>query len=532
MAKNKKSVSQKPQAKKSGEELKAPPAAAALVYATVFTCGMSVMALEIAASRLYAPYFGASLFVWVGLIGMLLIFLAAGNYIGGRMSRAGAGSKRLFPLVIAASALGGLAPFTAMPVMALLSKSAIPGAGMLPGIIITSTIALAPPLVILGCVLPLSTGILTREARDAGRVAGTLYAISTAGSVIGVFLPALVTLPYLGTRETFLIFAAVPGIAAAAGAISSRALLLLLLFFPYIYLAHALPIRHPMPGDKLLAEAETPYNYVQMVESKGAISMDVDRGWAALSSYRPGEQRTGTYRDYFPIAKLLNSNSAFPRSILILGVAGGTDARIFRTAFPGARITGVEIDPALIALGKKYMQLNGALDRIVIADGRSFLRSDTEKYDLIIVDVYNQEYIPFHMATVEFFEIVRRKLAPGGVAAMNVAWRTSDEWNLPRVCAETLSRVFPTVYMQMFSRPVNTLLFATAEKIAPETVELHKFTEANTYVISLIRDGGFTLQPYPESGGEVFTDDKAPVEQYTLATVRQLYPIYLNLIAN
>jgi len=484
---------------------------------------MAVMALELAASRLYAPYFGSSIHVWAGLIGALLFFLAAGNYLGGWLSRRGSGLRTLYGLVIVAAVYGAFSPYIAVPVMRWFSVAAGTGGNMLPGILVTTLSALALPLVMLGCVLPLATGELTREASDAGRTAGTLYALSTVGSITGVFLPALVTLPELGTRLTFVVFSLAAGAAAAAGLAKSRYFVFLLVFIPAWLLEGGTPLRAPQAGEELLAEVETPYNYIQITKSGSQVKMKVDQGWLTYSKYRPGEVRTYSYRDYFPLASLLNGAEGFPRSVCILGLAGGADARVIRHTFPWARITGVEIDPDIIDMGRKYMGLDHAeIDRMVIADGRSFLRNSDDEFDLIIVDVYNQAYIPFHMATVEFFELARKRLAPGGIVAMNVAWRSAREWLLPERIANTLKEVFPDVYIQMFTRKSNTLLYASERQVDFKEFSDRFKNPRNQYVRSLVREGLDMFQPY-EGEGMIFVDDRAPVELYTDTTIKNFF---------
>lgn len=492
----------------------------ALIYLAVFTGGMAVMAFELGASRLYAPYYGSSLYVWAGLIGALLFFLSVGNYIGGRMSRGGSGAPGLFAVLLAASLFGAAAPYTALPVMRATSLQAGSGAQMLPGILAATVASLAAPLVLLGCILPIATGILTRRAEDAGRIVGVLNALSTIGCIAGIFISTLVTIPYLGTRMTFFIFALAPALTAAAGLATARAAAALILFAPLAASAGRFPLRPPPDDHIRLAEAETPYNYVQVVEHAGFVKMLVNQGWVSYSKYKKGEIRSGSYRDYFPLAKSLSGDADFPRSVCILGLAGGTDARVLRHAFPGARIVGVEIDPRLVELSSEYMGLDieSMVDEIVISDGRSFLRNSPAEFDLIIIDVYTHEFIPFHMATVEFFEIVSDSLTPGGVAAMNVAWRSKDEWTLPRRCANTLAKVFPSIYIQMFHRKINTIIYASKERVPPGQLAANRAGERNGYVRRLVSLENYVFRPY-DGEAPFFTDDLAPVEQFTNHTI-------------
>ena len=498
---------------------------AAHIRVQVFVSGMAVMAVELAASRLYAPYFGSSVFVWAGLIGALLLFLAAGYHVGGRLSRAGAGPDKFFLLALAASVFAGAAPYIARPVMAVTSDMAGIGGNMLPGVLATSVAALAIPLVLYGSALPLATGVLARVRDDAGSVAGLLYALSTAGSIIGVFLPVLVTLPTVGTRLTFLIFSAAPALVAAAGLGRVKWALLLLIFVPYGVFAGAAPVKPAERGEKQIAERETAYNYARIVEKDGALRMTVDQGWFEYSVMIPGKVRSDTYRDYFPLARLLSGKREFPGSVCILGAAGGTDARVLRHVFPGVRITGVEIDPGLVSLGEKYMGLKSATDRIVVSDGRAFLRKSGERYDLIIVDVYNQAYIPFHMATVEFFRLVRSRLAPGGVVAFNVAWRTGDDMELVRRCADTLRRVFPTVYLKQFEHRTNTLFFAAAAEVPVKKLQRNIARNENSYIRSLVAETPVAMILYTGSGPRYFTDDLAPVEYLTDVTIGRFFSL-------
>lgn len=492
---------------------------------TVFFSGMAVMALEISASRLYAPFFGSSIHVWTGLIGSLLFFLAIGNYLGAKLSRNGAGLQLLYRLVIIASIAGAAAPYTARPVMMFFSERAEIGGNMLPGIICTTIAALAIPLILFGCVLPIVTGALTSEVADAGRTAGVIYSLSTTGSILGVFLPTLVTLPSMGTRMTFVIFAALPAAASAIGlGMKAFSLLILLLILP-AYFSGQIPLKPPPETEQRLVEKETLYNYVDMtVSDDDTVKMIVDNGWFVYSKTRKGQVLSDTYRDYFALSSLVAESNAFPAKICILGLAGGTDARVLHHIFPDAHITGVEIDPELVELGRKYMELGDSLDELIVSDGRAFLASTKEKFDLIIVDVYSQAYIPFHMATVEFFEKVAARISPGGVMAMNVAWRSTREWEFQKICAETIGRVFNNVFIQSFAGKSNSLILGVMHDVTPEQVREKKEHVENPFIKELVNAPDTMFSKY-EKGSATFvmTDNLAPVELFTEATMKKLF---------
>lgn len=495
-----------------------------IAVATVFFSGMSVMALELGASRLYAPFFGSTIHVWTGLIGSLLFFMAVGNLIGGSLSRRGAGLGMVYRIVIVASAVGAIAPFLARPVMIFCSQRAGIGGNMLPGIIATTTVALAVPLTLFGCVLPLATGALTSDASDAGSKAGLLYSISTTGSILGVFLPTLVTLPSLGTRMTFIVFSALSAACAAVGLGRNVFLIFLAVFIPARLLSDSVAIKPPPDGEKRVVETETLYNYVNITKRGKQVKMLVDNGWYMYSSYTPGETFSGSYRDFFPLAKFLSADKKFPAKICVLGVAGGTDARVLKRIFPDSHITGVEIDPELVSLGRSHMGLGDSIDRLVVADGRAFITATDEQYDLIIVDVYNQAYIPFHMATSEFFKKVASRLAPGGVMAMNVAWRSRDEWSFQKICADTIAGAFKTVFIHRVRTSSNALVFGLTGDMEESDAEARRAEADNENLRTLANMEGLLLSKYEKDPkGFVMTDDLAPVEYFTDMTVENLF---------
>jgi len=515
-------------AKSFKAERTASGASPVLIHALVFFSGMTVMAVELAASRLFAPYFGTTVFVWSGLIGALLVFLAIGYYAGGRLSRRGFGSKVLFGITLAASVAAAAAPFAARPVMAALTANTGPADSLLPAIIIAAAAALAPTLIPLGCVLPLATGILSRSDRDAGQVAGGLYAVSTVGSVVGVFAPVLFTLPTIGTRLTFILFAGILAAVSIVGMAGAKFLPVAAAAFPLLgYATAGVPMKSPPPLPEIrLAEKETLYNYSQITREGPEVRMLIDNGWFMYSKIIEGKALTDSYRDFFALSGMFSPDEDFPADILILGAAGGADARVLKHIYPNARVTGVEIDPGLLDLGSRHMGLDDYVDRKVVGDGRAFLRSSGEKFDLIVLDVYSQTYIPFHMTTKEFFHLSKDRLTDRGVVAFNVAWRSFDDWALLRRCADTLDAVFPSVFIRTMPNRLNTVLFASKSRANMNELERNLLSRADIIPRELTEDNAEHFHSYSSDGaGNPFTDDLAPVEYYTDATIRKVFGI-------
>jgi predicted membrane-bound spermidine synthase len=273
------------------------------------------------------------------------------------------------------------------------------------------------PITLLGTVSPWAIRLSVKDVETAGSVAGRLYAISTVGSIIGTFLPVLVLVPAIGTRRTLFLIAAVLALAAVpllgARAIAVPVVLVGMMFLPVGTIKQE-------PGEKVLFEAESPYQYVQVSEAAdGQRILRLNEGWA-LHSVVPagGGALTGGYWDAFLTLPLLTGTP--DARIAILGNAGGTTARSFRLTSPQVRIDGVEIDPVVTEAGNRYLDMAGPNLTTHEADARFWLAGDRGPFDAVIVDAYRQPYIPFHLSTVEFFEEVRDRLAPGGVAAINV----------------------------------------------------------------------------------------------------------------
>ncbi len=492
------------------------------LMALVFIGGMASMALEMCASRLLAPYFGTSLFVWANLIGLVLIYLSAGYFFGGRLADRYPSRRLLCSLTAVAALATGLIPFISHPVLEW-SVSGLDNANA--SVFYSSLLAVillfSVPVTLLGFVSPFAVRLSVRRVGSTGRSAGSLYALSTAGSIVGTFLPVLVLIPAWGVRRTLLavcvalLAASLWGMGWPARIAASipGAVLLVPLLLPQLA-----PLGALKPERGLVFEQESFYNYIQVVrQDDGTIDLVLNEGHAIHSVYNPDRILTGWYWDYYLAAPYFNSGAAAGQvhRVAIIGLAGGTIARQFTAAYGPVPIDGVEIDPAIVAAGRRYFDMTEPNLHVHIADGRTYLRTTHEMYDVVAIDAFQQPYIPFQLTTKEFFEEIRAHLSPTGVICLNTG-HTKTDYRLVQAFVNTLSQVFPSVYTFNVPDTFNTEVMATMAPTSLSTFRANLATAQGPILPEVASEVLPVAQAaHAEPGGIVFTDDQAPVEQLT-----------------
>jgi hypothetical protein len=252
--------------------------------------------------------------------------------------------------------------------------------------------------------------------------------------------------------------------------------------------------------------------------------------WGAFSVYAPGRFRTHQYFDYLLVAPLLREDPPhnWLRNVLIVGLGSGTVAKQLTQAYGPLPIDGVEIDPAIVELGRRYFDMNEPNLSVHVTDGRAFLGSGARRYDWVVIDAYQGSDIPFHLVTREFFETVREHMSPGGVLSVNIAWWCPDDEELLQRVAATIATTFPSVYVLAgISARSGAVLLAGGDDLAVAHILLNADSIGHPGLIEIARDAvgdhsGLRRLSVIEGSGVPLTDDRAPIEEIADRLYREM----------
>ena len=501
-----------------------------VLSAVVFVGGMVTMGLEMTASQLLRPYFGSSLFIWANLIGLVMIYLTVGYYLGGRLADRYPRTGVLYGMVAAAGIAAAVIPLLARPILswsleAFAEVSVSLFYGSLAGVIALFAI----PMILLGCISPFAIRLRMNQVDSAGETAGSIYALSTLGSILGTLVPVFLLLPTIGSARTLYLGAGALLVVATLGLLvtrhaGSRVVAVAVLAVVALFLLPPSGLIKPPPYGTLLAEQESVYNYIQVVQQKnGDIHLVLNEGHAIHSVYRADQSQplTGGPWDYWLVAPYVNADMRPDdvHNMLMLGSAAGTAAGLFTDVYGPKPVDNVEIDPAVVAMGRKYFHLDEPNVNNIIQDARAYLRTTDKKYSIIGIDAYRQPYIPFHLTTREFFEEVRDKLEPNGVVMIN-AGRTATDYRLVDAIAATMRTVYPHVYTIDVAGTGNTMVIGSMQDdglahFQANAAAIHQPLLQQVFAVSLDPNIGKMREftPADAAGHPVFTDDRAPVEE-------------------
>jgi predicted membrane-bound spermidine synthase len=490
---------------------------------TVFISGMTTLAAELTAGRLIGNVFGTSNLVWASIIGLMLIYLTFGYFLGGKWADANPSPLAMYRILAWGAFTTGLVPYIAVPVLRFAADAfEVLSVGIMAGSFIVVLVLFIVPITLLGTISPYAIRLSMEDTNKSGQVSGQIYAVSTLGSFIGTFIPTLITIPTIGTRLTFASFGMLLLIVALIGLyrFASQKDMLKLVWMPIALLLIAILFSNTSLKDNTgqVYETESAYNYIQVQEQNGFTLLRLNDGQGVHSIYHPNTMYFNGPWEQFSVGPYFYADRSPDdvHSMAIIGLAAGTAARQ-ATAIYGAdiQIDGIEIDDKIVEVGYEYFGMNLPNLNVIVGDGRLGLDRSNKLYDIIAIDAYRPPYIPAHMTTIEFFEICASHLTDTGVLTLNVGSTPGDR-RLIDGLATTMSQLFPSIHIMDIPNTLNTMIFATKQPTASENfsanlVRLAGDANTNPLLITTMSSTFTNLQD-GYSTTTVFTDDLAPIE--------------------
>lgn len=473
------------------------------------------MALELVGSRLITPVFGNSIFTWGSLIGVVLAGLAVGYHYGGKLADKSPMRRSFSSIVFTGGFLIVLIPFIT-PLVLGFSLSL--GLGERYGPLLASTLILGPPTVALGMTSPYAVRIATQTLERLGNVAGNLYSLSTIGSILGAFAATFVLVPLLDVRS--IIFGL--GVALMLVALIKlprfgvllTLITLLLLLSPLAAVTSGAWIH----AGSVVYEKETPYSHLDVVDVGGRRTLYLNSLPNSAMDIDEPTRLVFTYTRYFHVGMQMNPEA---RNVLFVGGGGFSGPKNFLATYPNAIVDVVEIDRDVIEIAQRYFEVE-VNPRLTVfnADARVHLTQSNRLYDLIVLDAYAKTYVPFHLMTLEFMELLASRLTPEGIVVSNlIGSLVGDTSDLVRAEYKTISSVFPNVavfttteagigvaqsLIVVFTRSAKVPIAQQLESISTEVA--NEIPTASEYARHI------HLESIPVEDVPLLTDGYAPVE--------------------
>lgn len=462
--------------------------------------------------------------MWGALIGVFLGALAVGYFAGGSLADRRPSRALCAGLVFISGALVFPIPLLAPPVLEAVTLNAL---GPRAGPLAASTVLFFLPAAVMGMISPFAVRLQAKTVATIGSVAGMLYALSTLGSIAGTLLAAFVLLAWMGVRPIVHMLGAVMMVLAILAWLSSRRVALAGVASA---LAAALVVGLPLSvvGDAhegLRFERDTVYHKISVSDEGGVRYLRLDAYWQSGLDLADPRRTVFAYSDYLHLPLAFRPDA---RRVLFVGLGGGTAPRRYHEDYPQMQVDVVELDPAVVHVARRYFGVpQDQRLRVVAQDGRLFVARSQDRYDIVVLDAFLIDTIPFHLATREFFETIRVRLTPGGVLASNIIGALDGPRSgFFRAVYKTLREVFPAVYVF----PTDWGRFHSEEALrniiviaAPHRVPLSP-ASIQAAARAARRMPGVTIERFEEAAGDLYTgpirtddvpvltDDFAPVE--------------------
>lgn len=544
------------------------------LFTTEFLVGIGLMGVEIGASRLIAPYLSSSQVIWTIIIGMIMIAMALGNFIGGKLADKYPNPRYLYYCLLMSGTYIVLIPFVGRFI--IVGITGVFALFVNSGLIIWSSIFVClilfiPPLMLLGFVTPTLIKYSIKNHNTSGKTVGILEALNTLGSILGTFLPTFITIPTIGTSMSFALFGGLIAVVAlifiitditirirmnrkpsvdneedneileepkAKAPLKIKHILTLSLCSVFLIIGIALNIwsnKFVFWNDsEIIYEGESMYNYLQVRENKSDASYEFSTSvlFSVQSKVKKDGSLTGSYYDYCLAAPYMLDNLEGRDSVdvLILGNGTGSFASLLKydgtdndvNHFPyNTNITGVEIDQKIIDIGEKYFCPKSLGVNTICDDGRSFINRDDNKYDVIMVDAYTSISAPFQMTTVEFFKTVKEHLRDDGVVVMNINMATGEKGSVEYALCDTVSTQFKNVFKYDVTDGTGMEVFVSNNDDAMTNLG-ENLKNVNEYSLRMALNRVLNYSISHEYTGEILYDDNADVELRSMGAINTI----------
>ena len=483
-----------------------------LLQFQVFISGASIMALELLGSRLLAPYYGSTLFVWGSLIGITLTGLSAGYSWGGKKSDTEA-SYQTFSLLIFIA--GSYALLTTLLSADILKMILVLKIGDMYGPLLSSAVFLLIPTFLLGAVTPFAIKLSAKSLQTIGQTTGNLYSLSTLGSIFGTFATTFMLVPILGVNVILYSISSILIISSVIGITKQIKFIAIILIAISIH--SAVVVQPPVAG--VIFEKDTLYHKILVHDDSvnNIRTLILDNNFHSAMDLNNPERIVYEYTKFFHLGLLFVDE---PNNVLFIGGGGFSAPKKFFVDYPEMIVNVVEIDHEGVNVGSEFFAVPED-ERLKIStnDGRIFLRNTNEKYNIIILDAYDKSYVPFHLMTREFNELVYEHLTEDGVFISNII--TSIEGNSADLFLaeiKTMKSVFPNVYIYPVISDQQTVIqnvIVVAHKQEDSVTKFELLARQDNASVELVQaieneyKKNINLESY-----KILDDNFAPVENY------------------
>jgi spermidine synthase len=493
----------------------------------VFASGVTSMGLEVLAGRVIAPVFGNSVYTWGGVLGVFMIALGVGYWLGGKRAHERASEIALTKILTYSVITIG--------VMSAVYEQVVQVSALLPipaiyAPIIPLTILFGPPTFLLGFISPYAAEL--SEARSTGEASGRVYSLGTVGSIFGAFLTTYGLIPYLSVLWIQILFAGSLVVVALAISYppSVRSLARVGLAVVIVIFAAGFTPATATSGNTVY-ETETPYQHLRIADDDGVRTMYLnDHPQSAMYL----DNRSGyvwDYESYAHLSHLYRQADSVDR-VLVIGGAGFSIPKRFLAEYPNVTVDVVELDPEVVNAAKTHFNVSDSPRlNIYTQDGRRYLRNTNHTYDAIVLDAYQKNNVPFHLTTVEFMQLVSERLDERGIFIQNIiSAAEGPRSKFMRSEFKTVQRVFPSAEIYPTGttpRAVQNVMVTATKGPDMTQAELQHRSRQRSIGINLSQE----VQQYRGPGAvatadvPVLRDGDAPVDRLTGPLYDQPYVI-------